>query len=211
VVLLVSGGNTLLLHMPAPGEYTLLGATIDDAAGEAFDKIARFLDIGYPGGPAIDAAATRGDAGAIDFPRAMLHDGLDFSFSGLKTAVINYVRKNPDVSSENVAASFQAAVVDVLVAKTIKAAKQVGAHSIVLGGGVAANSRLRADMTRAGDAEGFAVALPSRAMCTDNAAMIAAAGWYRLRDQGPSPLSVGAIPNLALVANTVRTNRSAHK
>jgi N6-L-threonylcarbamoyladenine synthase len=155
VVLLVSGGNTLLLHMPAPGEYTLLGATIDDAAGEAFDKIARFLDIGYPGGPAIDAAATRGDAGAIDFPRAMLHDGLDFSFSGLKTAVINYVRKNPDVSSENVAASFQAAVVDVLVAKTIKAAKQVGAHSIVLGGGVAANSRLRADMTRAGDAEGL--------------------------------------------------------
>jgi N6-L-threonylcarbamoyladenine synthase len=211
VVLLVSGGNTLLLHMPAPGEYTLLGATIDDAAGEAFDKIARFLDIGYPGGPAIDAAATRGDAGAIDFPRAMLHDGLDFSFSGLKTAVINHVRKNPEVSSENVAASFQAAVVDVLVAKTIKAAKQVGAHSIVLGGGVAANSRLRADMTRAGEGEGFAVALPSRAMCTDNAAMIAAAGWYRLRDHGPSPLSAGAIPNLALVANTVRTNRAAHK
>ena len=211
VVLLVSGGNTLLLHMPAPGEYSLLGATIDDAAGEAFDKIARFLDIGYPGGPAIDAAATRGNATAIDFPRAMLHDGLDFSFSGLKTAVIKHVRKNPEVSSDDVAASFQAAVVDVLVAKTIKAARQVGARSIVLGGGVAANSQLRADMTKAGEAEGFAVALPSRAMCTDNAAMIAAAGWYRLRDHGASGLDIGATPNLALVANTVRTNRAAHR
>lgn len=211
VVLLVSGGNTLLLHMPAPGEYALLGATIDDAAGEAFDKIARFLDIGYPGGPAIDAASTRGNATAVDFPRAMLHDGLDFSFSGLKTAVINHVRKHPDISSDDVAASFQAAVVDVLVAKTVKAARQVGARSIVLGGGVAANSQLRADMTKAGEAEGFAVALPSRAMCTDNAAMIAAAGWYRLRDHGPSGLDIGAVPNLALVANTVRTNRAAHK
>lgn len=211
VVLLVSGGNTLLLHMPAPGEYSLLGATIDDAAGEAFDKIARFLDIGYPGGPAIDAAATRGNAAAIDFPRAMLHDGLDFSFSGLKTAVINHVRKHPDVSSDDVAASFQAAVVDVLVAKTTKAARQVGARSIVLGGGVAANSQLRADMTAAGEADGVAVALPSRAMCTDNAAMIAAAGWYRLRDHGPSPLDIGAVPNLALVADTVRTNRAAHR
>jgi N6-L-threonylcarbamoyladenine synthase len=211
VVLLVSGGNTLLLHMPAPGEYSLLGATIDDAAGEAFDKIARFLDIGYPGGPAIDAAATRGNSTSIDFPRAMMHDGLDFSFSGLKTAVINHVRKNPDVSSDDVAASFQAAVVDVLVAKTMKAARQVEARSIVLGGGVAANSQLRADMTAAGEAEGFAVALPSRAMCTDNAAMIAAAGWYRLRDHGPSSLDIGAVPNLALVANTVRTNRAAHR
>jgi N6-L-threonylcarbamoyladenine synthase len=211
VVLLVSGGNTLLLHMPAPGEYSLLGATIDDAAGEAFDKIARFLDIGYPGGPAIDGAATRGNSTSIDFPRAMMHDGLDFSFSGLKTAVINHVRKNPDVSSDDVAASFQAAVVDVLVAKTMKAARQVEARSIVLGGGVAANSQLRADMTAAGEAEGFAVALPSRAMCTDNAAMIAAAGWYRLRDHGPSSLDIGAMPNLALVANTVRTNRAAHR
>jgi N6-L-threonylcarbamoyladenine synthase len=211
VVLLVSGGNTLLLHMPAPGEYSLLGATIDDAAGEAFDKIARFLDIGYPGGPAIDAASMRGNPAAVTFPRAMLHDGFDFSFSGLKTAVINHVRKHSDVSSDDVAASFQAAVVDVLVAKTLKAARQVGACSIVLGGGVAANSQLRADMTTAGEAEGFAVALPSRAMCTDNAAMIAAAGWYRLRDHGPSSLEIGAVPNLALVANTVRTNRAVHR
>ena len=208
VVLLVSGGNTLLLSMSAPGEYSLLGATIDDAAGEAFDKIARFLDIGYPGGPAIDAAAQRGNPKAIDFPRAMLHDGLNFSFSGLKTAVINHVRKHSDVSSDDVAASFQAAVVDVLAAKLIRAARETGARSVVLGGGVAANSLLRSEVTRLADAEGFRIALPSRAMCTDNAAMIASAGWYRLRDHGPSGLDVGATPNLTLVPNTVRTNRA---
>lgn len=208
VVLLVSGGNTLLLSMDGPGSYRLLGATIDDAAGEAFDKIARFLDIGYPGGPAIDAAAQRGNPKAIDFPRAMLHDGLDFSFSGLKTAVINHVRKNADVSSDDVAASFQAAVVDVLAAKLMRAARETSARSVVLGGGVAANSLLRSEVKRLAEANGFRVALPSRAMCTDNAAMIASAGWYRLRDHGPSGLDVGASPNLTLVANTVRTNRA---
>ena len=208
VVLLVSGGNTLLLSMSGPGEYSLLGATIDDAAGEAFDKIARFLDIGYPGGPAIDAAAQRGNPKAIDFPRAMLHDGLNFSFSGLKTAVINHVRKNPDVSSDDVAASFQAAVVDVLAAKLMRAARETGARSVVLGGGVAANSLLRSEVARLAEAEGFRIALPSRAMCTDNAAMIASAGWYRLRDHGPSGLDVGATPNLTLVPNTVRINRA---
>ena len=208
VVLLVSGGNTLLLSMDAPGSYRLLGATIDDAAGEAFDKIARFLGLGYPGGPAIDRAALEGDPGSIDFPRAMLHDGLDFSFSGLKTAVMNYVRKNPDVSSNDVAASFQAAVVDVLAAKLLRAAREISARSIVLGGGVAANSLLRSEVERLAGEGGFRVALPSRAMCTDNAAMIAAAGWYRLRDHGESSLDIGAIPNLALVADTVRTNRA---
>jgi N6-L-threonylcarbamoyladenine synthase len=211
VVLLVSGGNTLLLSMDAPGSYRLLGATIDDAAGEAFDKIARFLDIGYPGGPAIDRAAQRGNPKAIDFPRAMLHDGFDFSFSGLKTAVMNHVRKNPDVASDDVAASFQAAVVDVLAAKLMRAARETSARSVVLGGGVAANSLLRSEVERLGAEHGFRVALPSRAMCTDNAAMIAAAGWYRLRDHGPAGLDVGAIPNLALVADTVRTNRASGK
>jgi N6-L-threonylcarbamoyladenine synthase len=189
----------------------LLGATIDDAAGEAFDKIARFLDIGYPGGPAIDAAAQKGDPKSIEFPRAMLHDGLDFSFSGLKTSVINYVRKNPGVSSNDVAASFQYAVVDVLVAKTLKAAQQVDAKSIVLGGGVAANSLLRSEMQRVGNGAGFHVALPSKAMCTDNAAMIASAGWYRLRDHGPSGLDIGAIPHLSLTGSTVRGNRGERK
>jgi len=211
VVLLVSGGNTLLIHMTAPGEYSLLGATIDDAAGEAFDKIARFLDIGYPGGPAIDAASQLGNSQSIEFPRAMLHDGLDFSFSGLKTSVINYVRKNPDVASHDIAASFQHAVVDVLVVKTLRAAQQVGAKSIVLGGGVAANTLLRSEMQRVGSGAGFHVALPSKAMCTDNAAMIASAGWYRLRDHGPSGLDIGAIPHLSLTGSTVRGNRGERK
>ncbi|MFM8390606.1 MAG: hypothetical protein ACKOA5_15325, partial [Actinomycetota bacterium] len=167
------------------------------------------LDIGYPGGPAIDRAAQRGNPKAVDFPRAMLHDGYDFSFSGLKTAVMNHVRKHPDVASDDVAASFQSAVVDVLAAKLMRAARDTGARSVVLGGGVAANTLLRSEVERLAGVEGFRVALPSRAMCTDNAAMIAAAGWYRLRDHGPSGLDIGAVPNLALVANTVRTNRSA--
>lgn len=198
VVLLVSGGHTMLVEMRGHGEYRVLGRTIDDAAGEAFDKVARFLDLGYPGGPAIDAAALHGDPEAIAFPRAMLHDGLDFSFSGLKTAVVNTVRKQPDLSSEDIAASFQAAVVDVLVAKARRAAAAVGATGIVLGGGVAANSLLREEMLGACAADGRRGFVPSREMCTDNAAMIAAAGWYRLRADGPTPLDIGASPNLAL-------------
>ncbi len=198
VVLLVSGGHTMLVEMIGHGTYRLLGRTIDDAAGEAYDKVARYLDLGYPGGPAIDAAAELGNPEAINFPRAMMHDGLNFSFSGLKTSVINYVRKNPDVSNIDVAASFQAAVVDVLVAKTIIAAQQVGAVGVVLGGGVAANSRLRAQLQSQGQLNGFRVAVPSRAMCTDNAAMIAAAAWHRLGSDGPTDMSVGANPNLAL-------------
>lgn len=198
VVLLVSGGHTMLVEMIGHGTYRLLGRTIDDAAGEAYDKVARYLDLGYPGGPAIDAAAELGNPEAINFPRAMMHDGLNFSFSGLKTSVINYVRKNPDVSNVDVAASFQAAVVDVLVAKTIMAAQQVGAVGVVLGGGVAANSRLRAQLQSQGQLNGFRVAVPSRAMCTDNAAMIAAAAWHRLGSDGPTDMSVGANPNLAL-------------
>ena len=117
VVLLVSGGHTLLVRMDAPGRYRVMGSTLDDAAGEAFDKVARFLGLGYPGGPAIDHLAMSGDPTAIPFPRAMIDEGYDFSFSGLKTAVINHVRKHPDVATEDVAASFQQAVRDVLVAK----------------------------------------------------------------------------------------------
>ncbi|CAB4650637.1 unannotated protein [freshwater metagenome] len=198
VVLLVSGGHTMIVEMRGHGDYTVLGRTIDDAAGEAYDKVARFLDVGYPGGPAIDALASQGDATSIEFPRAMMHDGLNVSFSGLKTSVINYVRKNPDAANADVAASFQEAVVDVLCAKTIKAAQQVGARGIVLGGGVSANSLLRSTMTTRGEQAGFSVALPSRAMCTDNAAMIASAAWYRLLSDGPMDLSCGAYPNLKL-------------
>jgi N6-L-threonylcarbamoyladenine synthase len=198
LVMLVSGGHTMLVEMQDHGRYRLVGQTIDDAAGEAFDKVARFLDLGYPGGPAIDAAALDGDPEAIRFPRAMMDDGYDFSFSGLKTSVMNYVRKHPDVSSQDVAASFQAAVVDVLVTKARRAAAEIGATGIVLGGGVAANSLLREQVLDACERDGIQGFLPSRSMCTDNAAMIAATGWHRLRSDGPTPLDVGATPNLRL-------------
>ena len=198
VVLLVSGGHTMIIEMRDHGQYRLIGRTIDDAAGEAFDKVARFLGLGYPGGPAIDREARQGDPASIAFPRAMLHEGYDVSFSGLKTAVMNHVRKHPDVSSVDVAASFQAAVVDVLVAKTRRAAGDVGAKGLVLAGGVAANSLLRERVLQACIDDGMQAFLPSREMCTDNAAMIASAGWFRLRSDGPTSLAVGAFPNLRL-------------
>lgn len=198
VVLLVSGGHTMLIEMQGHGRYRLLGQTIDDAAGEAFDKIARFLGLGYPGGPAIDREALRGDPEAVRFPRAIMNEGLDFSFSGLKTAVVNEVRRNPDLATEDIAASFQAAVVDVLVTKARRAAAQVGAKGIVLGGGVAANSLLREEILGACADDGLHGFVPSRQMCTDNAAMIAAAGWYRLDADGPTSLGIGASPNLGL-------------
>ncbi len=198
VVMLVSGGHTMLVEMQDHGRYRLLGQTIDDAAGEAFDKVARFLGLGYPGGPAVDREAVHGDPTAINFPRAMLHDGLDFSFSGLKTSVMNHVRKHPDVATADVAASFQAAVVDVLVVKARRAAEQVGAKGLVLGGGVAANTLLRERFLDACAETGIRGFLPSREMCTDNAAMIAAAGWHRLRSDGPTSLDAGAYPNMRL-------------
>jgi N6-L-threonylcarbamoyladenine synthase len=198
LVVLVSGGNTLFVEMRGHGDFSVIGQTIDDAAGEAFDKVARFLDLGHPGGPAIDRIALTGNANAIDFPRAMLHDGLDVSFSGLKTSVINYVRKNPTVSTADVAASFQFAVVDVLAAKARKAAQQIGAKTVALGGGVAANSLLRSTMTSVCAESGWRLVLPSMGMCTDNAAMIASAGWYRLVADGPSRMDMGAMPNLKL-------------
>jgi N6-L-threonylcarbamoyladenine synthase len=198
LVVLVSGGNTLFVEMRGHGDFSVIGQTIDDAAGEAFDKVARFLDLGHPGGPAIDRIALTGNANAIEFPRAMLHDGLDVSFSGLKTSVINYVRKNPTVSTADVAASFQYAVVDVLAAKARKAARQIGAKTVALGGGVAANSLLRSTMTTVCAESGWRLVLPSMGMCTDNAAMIASAGWYRLVADGPSSMDMGAMPNLKL-------------
>ena len=197
VVLLVSGGHTMLVEMRGYGEYRLLGETIDDAAGEAFDKVARYLGLGYPGGPAIDREAQYGDPEAISFPRA-IPDSPDFSFSGLKTAVMNHVRKHPNVVTADVAASFQMAVVDTLVAKARRAAREVGAKGLALGGGVAANSLLRERWLMACDEDGIRAFVPSRAMCTDNAAMIAAAGWHRLRSDGPTPLDAGAYPGLRL-------------
>jgi N6-L-threonylcarbamoyladenine synthase len=198
VVLLVSGGHTMLIEMVAGGRYRLLGQTIDDAAGEAFDKVARFLGLGYPGGPAIDRLSAEGDRNAIAFPRGLKGDGFDFSFSGLKTSVINYVRNHPDVATADVAASFQEAVVDVLVEKTMRAAAHVGARSVCIGGGVAANSALREQVVNNAGKNGLAAFVPSRAMCTDNAAMVGATAWYRLGIDGPTPLDASADPNLRL-------------
>ncbi len=198
LVTLVSGGHTMLIEMRGHGDYTILGRTIDDAAGEAFDKVARYLDLGYPGGPAVEKTARVGNPAAINFPRGMLHDGLDFSFSGLKTAVINHVRANPDVDSADVAASFQEAVVDVLARKAERAATQIGARGLVLGGGVAANGPLRERFNQIADSLDVKCSLPSREMCTDNAAMIGAAAWYRLGSDGPMSFDTGAFPNLAL-------------
>jgi N6-L-threonylcarbamoyladenine synthase len=198
VVLLVSGGHTMLVAMEGRGRYRLLGSTLDDAAGEAFDKVARYLGLGYPGGPAIDRLSGEGDPAAIAFPRALMDQGFDFSFSGVKTSVINHVRKHPDVATADVAASFQEAVVDVLVAKARRAAKEIGAKGLCLGGGVAANSLLRERFILACEEDGLRSFVPSRAMCTDNAAMVAAAGWWKLRAEGPSPMDTGAIPGLKL-------------
>ena len=198
VVALVSGGHTMLVLMEDRLRYRVLGATLDDAAGEAFDKVARFMGLGYPGGPAIDRLSHQGDPDAIAFPRAMLRDGWNFSFSGLKTAVINHLRRHPDAPLADVAASFQEAVADVLVAKARRAAAEHGAVGLCLAGGVAANSRLREMTLDAGTADGLAAYLPSRAMCTDNAAMVAAVAWWRLQADGPSPLTAGADPSLGL-------------
>ena len=196
VVLLVSGGHTLLVRMDAPGRYEVLGRTRDDAAGEAFDKVARFLGLGYPGGPAIDRTAGAGDPSSIHFPRALLEGSLDFSFSGLKTAVVNYVESHPEVATEDVAACFQDAVVDVLVRKTLDAAARTGARGICLAGGVAANSELRRRAAEAALGAGLGIFLPSRAMCTDNAAMIASAGYFRLAAGRTTAIDAGAEPGL---------------
>ena len=198
VVLLVSGGHTLLVEMAGPGDYRLIGQTLDDAAGEAFDKVARYLGLGYPGGPAIDAVARQGDPEAFDFPRAMAGEGFDFSFSGLKTSVVRTVERRPDADTADVAASFQQAVVDVLVTKARRAVVSVGAAGLCLAGGVAANSLLRRRIAEVCAEDGVPAYLPSREMCTDNAAMVAAAAWWRLGHDGPSPMSLGADPNLFL-------------
>ncbi|MSO38610.1 MAG: tRNA (adenosine(37)-N6)-threonylcarbamoyltransferase complex transferase subunit TsaD [Acidimicrobiia bacterium] len=199
-VLLVSGGHTMLVAVVEDGRYQVLGQTVDDAAGEAFDKVARICGLGYPGGPAIDRLAIEGDARSIAFPRPMIYEGLNFSFSGLKTAVLNHVRRNPDGDIRDVAASFQEAVVDVLVHKLLEAADISGAATLVMGGGVAANSRLRERLTEAGAASGRTVLVPRMDLCTDNGVMIAATAWWRLRTDGPTSLAGGANPSLSLVS-----------
>lgn len=205
VALVVSGGHTMLVHMAEVHHHELLGQTLDDAAGEAFDKVARLLGLGFPGGPALDAMAARGDPTAVRFPRAMEDSGdLDFSMSGLKTAVLRYLRAEQaagrEVSLPDVAASFQEAIVDVQVSKTIAAAKGRGVDTVLLGGGVVANTRLRRRMTEEGNAEGLRVLYPSLELCTDNAAMIAAVGAARLARGERSSLDIAADPNLMLAS-----------
>jgi N6-L-threonylcarbamoyladenine synthase len=196
-VLIVSGGHTMTVAMADHGDYRVVGQTVDDAAGEAFDKVARHLGLGYPGGPAIDRLARAGDPTAVRFPRAMPGEA-DFSFAGLKTAVVNHTRRSPDTPLADVAASFQEAVVDQLVAKLLAAADEADAPVLALGGGVAANSRLRAKVAEAAGATGRRTFLPPPSLCTDNGAMIAATAWWRLQQDGPTPLSAGADPNLRL-------------
>lgn len=198
MTLLVSGGHTSLVHVKAPGDYAVVGATIDDAAGEAFDKVARYLGLGYPGGPVIDRLAMEFGGQPVEFPRGLMDDSLDFSFSGMKTAVINHVRKHPDTPNDAIAAGFQAAVVDVLVTKVMLAVDRFGVRTACLGGGVAANSALRRAFADACSARGVDALVPSRAFCTDNAAMIAAAAHWRLQHDGPTPLDSGADPSLRL-------------
>lgn len=198
VVLLVSGGHTLLVLLEELGRYRILGETLDDAAGEAYDKVARYLGLGYPGGPAIDKSARSGDPHAFEFPRALLDEGFDFSFSGLKTAVVRRVEATPEAKTEDVAASFQAAVVDVLLHKAWRAVTEHDARALCLAGGVAANSLLRRRTEELCAGSPVTCGIPSRVLCTDNAAMVAAAGSWRLCHGGSSELSLAADPSLTL-------------
>ena len=192
VALVVSGGHTHLYHVPAECQYRLLGRTRDDAAGEAFDKVAKLLNLGYPGGPLIEREAARGNPRAIPFPRAVCSDGsLDFSFSGLKTAVVHHLKgygptgragEAPgDAEVRDICASFQEAAVDMLVERLMRAAQEGGVGRLVVAGGVACNGALRRALKAEAEAEGFELYLPAPALCTDNAAMIAAAGAVRYR------------------------------
>lgn len=193
--LLVSGGHSDLILMKGHGSYQLLGQTRDDAAGEAFDKAARILGLGYPGGPIIEAVASGGNPGAYRLPRAWLKGSSSFSFSGLKTALLHLVQEGKVTSAADAAASFQQAVVDVLVTKTVAAASKLQANGILLAGGVAANRLLRTSLLQHSP---IPVLYPTPLLCTDNAAMIAACGYYRRRTGEASDWSLDAVPHLRL-------------
>ncbi len=203
ICLVVSGGHTDLVYMEKHGSYRVLGKTRDDAAGEAFDKVARTLGLGYPGGPLIERLAASGDSAAVKLPRAYLEKGsMDFSFSGLKSAVINYLhraeQKHEEVDKADLAAGFQQAVADVLVDKTIAAAVETGVATILLAGGVAANGRLRADLIERAGRASLAVNVPPLILCTDNAAMIACAAYHKFLRRAFAPLTLNAVPDLKL-------------
>jgi len=202
LALVVSGGHTALYVAVEPRRYVRVGQTRDDAAGEAFDKVAKLLGLSYPGGPAIERASADGDPRAISFPTANMSDGApDFSFSGIKTAVSLHVRRVGALSTAeiaDVAASFQATVVKMLVRKSLRAGRRLGIRRLVLTGGVAANRALRHALEAECGARGWELFIPSRALCTDNAAMIAAAGHDRLQAGERAPLTMNADPGLAL-------------
>ena len=209
VSLIASGGHTSLIFVRGDNDYKLLGATRDDAAGEAYDKIAKLLGLGYPGGPEIDKLARKGDKDKIKFPRPYLPNSFDFSFSGLKTAVLYYLRDRkkllvtdcglPVTEVADVAAGFQAAVVDVLVKKSFQAVKAMKVKTLVVGGGVTANCSLRKALRDRAEESGIEVYIPSPNLATDNAAMIAAAGYHRFRQgRASSPLILNAVANLSL-------------
>jgi N6-L-threonylcarbamoyladenine synthase len=205
IALLASGGHTALYHVAEFGSYRLLGQTRDDAAGEAFDKVAKLLSLPYPGGPVIDRLAQEGDPKAVHFPRGQ-RDGYDFSFSGLKTAVRNHVALfrtkdaglDPGLSVKDIAASFQAAAVDMLVDKTIRAATEHGVGTVVVAGGVAANSSLRKEMRQACENTGITLTLPGMGLCVDNAAMVALAGYLHHQRGDRSELDLNPRASAAL-------------
>ncbi len=201
--LVVSGGHTHLVLVKEYGVYEVVGRTHDDAAGEAYDKVARAVGLGYPGGPKVDALAKEGDPHAIAFPRAVIGGApFDFSFSGLKSAVLNYLNscemKGEEVNRADVAASFQQAVVDVLTERAVAAAKEYHMESVALAGGVASNSALRAAMEDACGRNGLKFYRPSPVFCTDNAAMIGAAAYYEYKNGVRSGLDLNAVPNLKM-------------
>ena len=203
IALVVSGGHTNLVYVSDYGKYEIMGSTRDDAAGEAFDKVARVIGMGYPGGPKIEKAAKLGNKDAIQFPHVFLEDGsYDFSFSGLKSAVLNYVNKmkmtGEKIVPEDVAASFQYSVIDVLVTKTMKATKEKGLTKIAMAGGVASNATLRQAMKEACDKNGFTLNIPSPILCTDNAAMIGSAAYYEYIAGRRDGLELNAVPSLRL-------------
>jgi N6-L-threonylcarbamoyladenine synthase len=202
LALVVSGGHTAVYHASAPLTYHLVGQTRDDAAGEAFDKVAKLLGLGFPGGPIIQRTAERGDPRAIEFPLAQMTDGAsDFSFSGIKTSVSLYVRRHGPLGEAqvaDVAASFQAAVVKMLVRQTVRAALRIGVKRVVLTGGVAANGPLRTALHAEAEQHGIRLHIPPPGLCTDNAAMITAAGTVRLAAGERAPLTLNATPDLAL-------------
>ncbi len=194
--LLISGGNTQIVHVKDYTSFELIGKTRDDAIGEAFDKIARVVGLGYPGGPKVDALARRGLPN-IELPKTHFENSLDFSFSGIKTAVINVNHKNPDIKKEDLCASFENAVTEVLIENVKKALKQTGCTKLAIAGGVSANSYIRTEVLKL-ESDSLKVYMPDMKLCTDNAAMIASAGYFKFVNKEINELDLNAIPNLKL-------------